>query len=101
MLPGFISTGFIGASPDAIVVDKVTSDMIGLCEFKAPVHHMYAGIPRQDMVQMQGQMAVTGNYAGIPRQYMVQMQGQMAVTGNYRNRLHFYAPFVMKKPASY
>lgn len=52
--------GLIGASPDAIVLDKGTSNMIGLCEFKAPVHQMYAGIPRQYMVQMQGQMAVTG-----------------------------------------
>ena len=58
----FISTGLIGASPDAIVLDKGTLNMIGLCEFKAPVHQMYAGIPRQYMVQMQGQMAVTGNY---------------------------------------
>ena len=56
----FIISGLIGASPDAIVMDKVTSKLVGLCEFKAPVHRMYANIPRQYMVQMQGQMAVTG-----------------------------------------
>ena len=55
-----MNSGLVGASPDAIVLDEVTK-MIGLCEFKAPVHCLYADIPRQYMVQMQGQMALTGN----------------------------------------
>ena len=58
----------IGASPDAIVLDNKMSSMIGHCEFKAPVHQMYAGIPRQYMVQMQGQMAVTGTCIYSARQ---------------------------------
>ena len=79
--PDYFCTGLIGASPDAIVLDKMTAKMIGLCEFKAPVHRMYPSIPRQ---------------------YMVQMQGQMAVTGEVRNRnlfLHFI--FVYAEQASF
>ena len=56
-----MNSGLVGASPDALVLDEVTKKMIGLCEFKAPVHRLYADIPRQYMVQMQGQMALTGN----------------------------------------
>ena len=55
-----MNLGLVGASPDAIVLDEVTKKMIGLCEFKAPVHRLYTDIPRQYMVQMQGQMALTG-----------------------------------------
>ena len=57
--------GYIGASPDAIVLDN-NSKTIGLCEFKAPFHAMYFGqacpnrIPRAYMAQMQGQMAISG-----------------------------------------
>ncbi|XP_046350520.2 uncharacterized protein LOC124131345 [Haliotis rufescens] len=57
----------IGASPDGVVVDRdCPENIIGLTEFKAPVHKMYSG---NDL-----------DY-GIPRQYMAQIQGQMAVVG--------------------
>ncbi|XP_045156240.2 uncharacterized protein LOC123522840 [Mercenaria mercenaria] len=50
----------IGVSPDAVVLDPATRKLVGLCEFKAPVYSMYRDIPRQYLVQMHGQMAVTG-----------------------------------------
>lgn len=57
----------IGASPDGVVVDRdCPENIIGLTEFKAPVHKMYSG---NDLD------------LGIPRQYMAQIQGQMAVVG--------------------
>ncbi|XP_046554388.1 uncharacterized protein LOC124263738 [Haliotis rubra] len=57
----------IGASPDGLVVDRdCPENIIGLTEFKAPVHKMYSG---NDLDM------------GIPRQYMAQIQGQMAVVG--------------------
>ncbi|KAL4227933.1 hypothetical protein ACF0H5_013372 [Mactra antiquata] len=51
--------GKLGASPDAIVLDDYDT-MIGICEFKAPVHVMYNDIPKQYLIQMHAQMAVTG-----------------------------------------
>ena len=52
--------GLVGASPDGLVMSSSdTSRMIGLVEFKAPVHKLYdktagtlEGIPRRCMVQV-------------------------------------------------
>ncbi|KAL8608832.1 hypothetical protein ACOMHN_034777 [Nucella lapillus] len=60
--------GLIGASPDGVVVSEKDVDrMLGLAEFKAPIHKLYDKIP--------------SIRHGIPRRYMVQIQGQMAVCG--------------------
>jgi YqaJ-like viral recombinase domain len=60
----------IGASPDAKVFSRKSNEMIGLAEFKAPVHRMHGSshackspdlrqaIPRAHLAQIQGQMAV-------------------------------------------
>jgi len=60
----------VGASPDAKVYASVqgTRTCVGLAEYKAPVYQMY-------------QEKATVPHA-IPRMYMVQMQGQMAVSGH-------------------
>lgn len=50
----------VGVSPDAVVIDPVTRKLAGICEFKAPVYSMYRDIPRQYLIQMHGQMAVSG-----------------------------------------
>ncbi|XP_076466040.1 uncharacterized protein LOC143297525 [Babylonia areolata] len=65
---GHSMEGLIGASPDGVVVsEKDVTRMLGLVEFKAPIHKLYDQMP--------------GTRHGIPRQYMVQIQGQMAVCG--------------------
>lgn len=52
--------GLIGASPDGVVVNSSdTSHVMGLVEFKAPVHKLYDKI--------------IGTIDGIPRHYMVQV----------------------------
>lgn len=52
--------GLVGASPDGLVFDgSDSSRILGLVEFKAPVHNLFrksdgapGGIPRQYMVQV-------------------------------------------------
>ena len=54
--------GLVAASPDRKVM--MGRKLLGLCEYKAPVHCLYNpncsiyGFPRKYMVQVQGQMAV-------------------------------------------
>ncbi|XP_078001216.1 uncharacterized protein LOC144453748 [Glandiceps talaboti] len=58
--------GLVGASPDAKVLNKNRTNIVGLAEYKAPVHRMY-------------DMKKKHTHQGIPRNYMAQMQGQMFV----------------------
>ncbi len=49
----------LGASPDGKILGK-NNELLGLVEFKCPVSRMYHSIPPKYLVQMQGQMALTG-----------------------------------------
>ncbi|XP_060062751.1 uncharacterized protein LOC132543285 [Ylistrum balloti] len=57
--------GLVGATPDAVITNK-TGKVIGVCEFKAPVHNLFG---------------YGENWGRIPRYYMAQIQGQMYMAG--------------------
>ncbi|OWF53317.1 uncharacterized protein LOC110446557 [Mizuhopecten yessoensis] len=57
--------GLLGATPDAVVTNK-TGKVIGVCEFKAPIHNLFG---------------YGENWGRIPRYYMAQIQGQMYLAG--------------------
>eukprot|EP00042_Codosiga_hollandica_P042555 m.392650 g.392650 ORF g.392650 m.392650 type:complete len:288 (+) comp56353_c0_seq2:1845-2708(+) len=66
--PGHRLHSHVGASPDRMVLDRETHEVVGLVEFKAPMFKMYSA-GRTDVVR------------GIPAAYLTQMQMQMAVVG--------------------